>query len=66
MIEPLNSLIPVYRQCELTGLPRSSYYYKARKESEYNLLLMSLIDEEYSRTPFMAQKNDYLPHKTRL
>ena len=26
MIEPLNPEIPVYRQCELIGLPRSSYY----------------------------------------
>jgi len=56
MIEPLNPLIPVYRQCELIGLPRSSYYYEARKESEYNLLLMSLIDEEYSRTPFYGTR----------
>ena len=56
MIEPLNSLIPVYRQCELIGLPRSSYYYEARKESEYNLLLMRLIDEEYSRTPFYGTR----------
>jgi len=56
MIEPLNPLIPVYRQCELIGLPRSSYYYEARKESEYNLLLMSLIDEEYSRAPFYGTR----------
>ncbi len=56
MIEPLNSLIPVYRQRELIGLPRSSYYYEARKESEYNLLLMSLIDEEYSRAPFYGTR----------
>ena len=40
------SLIPVYRQCEFIGLPRSSYYYEERKEREYNLLLMRLIDEE--------------------
>ena len=56
MIEPLNSLIPVYRQCELIGLPRSSYYYEEREESEYNLLLMRLIDEEYSRTPFYGTR----------
>ena len=56
MIEPLNSLIPVYRQCELIGLPRSSYYYEERKESEYNLLLMSLIDKEYSRIPFYGTR----------
>ena len=56
MIEPMNPLIPVYRQCELIGLPRSSYYYEAREESEYNLLLMRLIDEEYSKTPFYGTR----------
>ncbi len=56
MIEPRNPLIPVYRQCELIGLPSSSYYYEAREEREYNLLLMRLIDEEYSRTPFYGTR----------
>jgi len=27
MIEPMNPEIPIYRQCELLGLVRSSYYY---------------------------------------
>ena len=40
------------RQCELLGLPRSSLYYQARGESEYNLLLMQLLDEQYTRRPF--------------
>ncbi len=67
MIEPMNTLIPVYRQCELIGLPRSSYYYEAGKESEYNLLFVRLIDEQYTRTPFLwYEKNDRLSHKTRL
>ena len=56
MIEPMNPLIPVYRQCELIGLPRSSYYYGERKERKYNLLLMRLIDEQYSRTPFYGTR----------
>jgi len=56
MIEPMNPKIPIYRQCELVGLPRSSYYYEAGKESEYNLLLMSLIDEQYTRTPFYGTR----------
>ncbi len=56
MIEPMNPKIPIYRQCELIGLPRSSYYYEAGKESEYNLLLMSLIDEQYTRTPFYGTR----------
>ena len=40
------------RQCELLGLPRSSFYYEARPESVYNLALMRLLDEQYVRTPF--------------
>jgi putative transposase len=34
------------------GLPRSSYYYEPAGESEENLLLMRLIDEQYLRRPF--------------
>ena len=56
MIEPRNPKIPIYRQCELIGLPSSSYYYEARKEREYNLLFMRLIDEEYSKTPFYGTR----------
>lgn len=41
----------VRRQCELLGLNRSGLYYQMRPESEYNLLLMSLLDEEYTRHP---------------
>jgi putative transposase len=44
--------ISIRRQCELIGLNRSSLYYEPAGESEYNLLLMRLIDEQYTRTPF--------------
>ena len=40
------------RQCELLGLPRSSYYYSPGQESAENLKLMRMIDEEYTRAPF--------------
>jgi putative transposase len=36
----------------MLGLPRSSYYYRARPESQLNLLLMRLIDEQYTKRPF--------------
>jgi len=42
----------VVRQCELLGLPRSSYYYSPGQESAENLKLMRMIDEEYTRAPF--------------
>ncbi len=40
------------RQCDLLGLARSSYYYRSVGEDPYNLLLMRLLDEQYTRTPF--------------
>jgi len=39
------------RQCELLELARSSYYYEPAGESEENLWLMRLLDEQYTRTP---------------
>ena len=40
------------RQCELLGLNRSSLYYQPVGESEENLRLMRLLDEQYTRTPY--------------
>ena len=51
-VEPANKKIPVYRQCELLGLNRSSMYYKPRGDTEYNEMLMKLIDGQYVETPF--------------
>lgn len=39
-------------QCGLLGLNRSSLYYEPAGESAYNLQLMRLLDEEYTRHPF--------------
>lgn len=52
MVEPSHPEIPIYRQCELIDLARASYYYEPAGETEYNLFLMRLIDEQYTRTPF--------------
>ncbi len=40
------------RQCQLVGLARSSFYYQSQGESEENLRLMRLLDQEYTRHPF--------------
>ena len=40
-----HAFIPITDQCDLLSIPRSSYYYRAKKESEENLLLMKEIDE---------------------
>ena len=36
----------------MLGLARSSYYYQAVGETEENLHLMRLLDEQYTKTPF--------------
>jgi len=46
----------VNQQCALLGLARSSYYYEPQPESEYNLELMRLIDEQYLRRPFYGSR----------
>ena len=45
-------MIPVYRQCELLGLTRSSYYYQSERDDRYNLGLMNRIDEQFTKAPF--------------
>jgi putative transposase len=48
--------ISIRRQCELLGLARSSLYYEPAGDSEENLQLMRLIDEEYTRHPFYGSR----------
>jgi putative transposase len=62
MIEPDHSSLSVRRQCELIGLCRSSYYREPVSETQQNLELMRLIDEEYTRHPFFGTRKmrDYL------
>lgn len=47
----------IRKQCSLLMLSRSSYYLEPRQESEENLMLMRLIDEEYTRHPFYGSRN---------
>jgi putative transposase len=48
--------ISVRRQCELLGIHRSGLYYEAVGESEENLALLRLLDEQYTRTPFYGSR----------
>ena len=52
MIEPAHEQISLRRQCALLGLSRSGLYYEPRPENEQTLLLMRLLDEQYTRAPF--------------
>jgi putative transposase len=52
MIE-LNALhLSIRRQCELIGLNRSTFYDAPAMASAFNLQLMQLIAEPYTKTPF--------------
>lgn len=55
-IEPGDPELSIVQQCELLGLPRSSYYYEPAPESAENLQLMRLIDEQYLTTPFFGSR----------
>jgi putative transposase len=48
--------LTVSRQCELLGLPTSTYYYEKKPMSDYNRYLSTLIDEEFARHPFLGTR----------
>jgi putative transposase len=48
--------LSICRKCELLGLNRSTYYLAPAAESEANLRLMRLIDEQYLKTPFYGSR----------
>ena len=56
LIDTDSSQLSIRRQCELLGLSRSSLYYEAATETEANLCLMRLIDEQYLATPFFGSR----------
>jgi len=57
MIEMKNPNISISCQCELLALNRSSLYYKKKEKiSSYDLHLMRLIDEQYTKAPFYGSR----------
>jgi putative transposase len=48
--------LSICRQCELIGLNRSTYYLPPATESEENLRLMRLIDQQFTKTPFYGSR----------
>lgn len=55
-MEPGHPEISLRRQCELLGANRSGLYYEPVGESAENLMLMRLIDQEYTRHPFLGSR----------
>ena len=54
LISPTHANLSVRRQCELLSLNRSGLYYREEGENDFNLKLMNLIDENYTRHPFIG------------
>lgn len=52
MIEQKCSSLSISRQCDLLSIHRSGMYYSPVNETEQNLELMRLMDEQYFKTPF--------------
>jgi len=48
--------LSIVRQCELIGLPRSTWYYEPVGETAENLALMREIDEVYLKWPFYGSR----------
>ncbi len=46
----------IQQQCQLLGLPRSTYYYQPRPESAQNLRLLRRLDEKYLECPLFGSR----------
>jgi putative transposase len=55
-ITPGDQRLSITQQCQLLDLPRSTYYHAGQGESDENLQLMRLIDEQYLHTPFYGSR----------
>ncbi len=55
-IEPAHPWLTIPQQCDLLGLPRSTYYYHPRPESAENLRLLRQLDELYMERPYFGSR----------
>jgi len=56
MVDRAHAGLNIAQQCKLVSISRSSYYYKAKGESELNLHLMRMIDAEFMAHPFYGSR----------
>jgi putative transposase len=52
LIVPEHPMLSVRRQCELLGVSRGGFYYEPAAVNPEDLVLMRLLDEQYTRMPF--------------
>jgi putative transposase len=56
MIDSGHASLSIARQCELVGVSRSGFYYQPSGETELNLALMRLLDEQHLKTPYYGAR----------
>lgn len=56
LIDQQHSSLSIVKQCRLLSLHRSGLYYQPCRESEENLHIMRLLDEQYFKTPFYGAR----------
>lgn len=56
LVEHDHPRLSIVQQCKLLEISRSSAYYEATGESDLNLRLMKLIDEQFLETPFYGAR----------
>jgi hypothetical protein len=56
MIDPGHPRLSIVRQCELVPIGRSWFYRGPMPESDENLVLMRLIDEQFLETPWYGSR----------
>jgi len=54
MLDKEDTHMSMRKQCDLLSINRSGLYYEPKGETPYNLELMQLIDEEFTRHPEMG------------
>jgi len=54
LVSKSHGSLSVTRQCRLLSVCRSSFYRQPQGESDLNLKLMRLIDEQYHKYPFLG------------
>ncbi len=55
-VEPDHPTLSLVAQCDLLGLPRSTWYDRVTEPSALNLELMRRLDEEYTAHPFYGSR----------
>jgi len=56
MVERMNPALPIFQQCRLLALPRSSVYRKLAEVGAADLAIMALIDRHYLARPYYGSR----------